>query len=128
MLLISLVPRAVLCGSLLEDINHIFLECEVAMTLWEMMDARFAGVASFARNFCVNKDASFNDRGNTPSILFALCFNTLYSIWTARNKAVFEHLRPSNYIIFAKILALTMDYADISISEGNKKYKHSGFI
>ncbi|WOK92212.1 protein WEAK CHLOROPLAST MOVEMENT UNDER BLUE LIGHT 1-like isoform X1 [Canna indica] len=32
----------VLCGSHLEDIPYIFLDCEVTRTIWDMMKARFA--------------------------------------------------------------------------------------
>ncbi|WOL20547.1 hypothetical protein Cni_G29352 [Canna indica] len=106
-----------LCGSHQEFISHVLFDCEVAKALWELIEGRFVDIKSILSNL------GFSSVPSTRTIKFhsaalALCLNSLYSLWLARNKAIFSNINPCINRLLASTLAVMVHYADIPSSEG----------
>jgi hypothetical protein len=89
-----LINRCCLCKSDEENVNHLFLHCEIAHSLWYAMFNRF-GLSWVMPSKVAGLFASWWSGGQSRSVvvwmMVLLCI--MWCLWLERNKRCFEDSR-----------------------------------
>ena len=101
-------PNCRLCGVEEESADHLFVNCRVAMEVWEWLwswcrvpSRTFANIEEIL--VLVN---NWGGGGKKRKVLIACCYGVLWRLWLARNERVFQNRISSASRIMDDIISL----------------------
>lgn len=110
-------PICLLCFKTEETIDYLFVTCDFALQIWLKTYSAF--------NISITHSSSFGDLCIaamklvfSPQILSlwrSMFINIIWYIWNARNKFIFENIRPSSWFITASLWADLQETNKLSI-------------
>lgn len=96
-----------LCGEEEESVEHLFLTCRVAATIWSKVSnwCRIQPIYAFSFKDLMEVPSSIRSDKYFKKAIHVMIMATVWNLWKHRNKVTFERASPSVNAVFFETVA-----------------------